>query len=136
MPHAIHHKGATMNRRAMTTILPTIACLLSALAAVPAQADMKLSMHMSMSGPQMPQMQNMPPQARAMMDRMMQTTTYMSGKRARVDTAMMSIITDPPADKMIMINNFARTYSVTKLDAAKASKMMAGSGPGRMGANG
>lgn len=103
--------------------------LLSGLAMSSAHADVKLKMHMTMDSPMM---KNMPPQAKAMMDKFMNMTEYFAAKKTRVDSYMINMITDMSAEKMFMINNNAKKYSVTKLDAAKMKAMMSGNG-GPMG---
>jgi hypothetical protein len=77
-------------------------------------------------------MANIPPQYRAMVDRMMTTTMYSNGKKSRVDTSMMTIINDVPGDKTIMINQTQHTYFVDKYDPTGAASRAPGRSPNTM----
>lgn len=97
------------------------ASCLGVIAISPARADMTVTWHMTMDSPMM---KNMPDQTRSMMDTMMNpmTITY-SGKFSRTDTPIVSIIIDRTAQKMITINKFGKTYSVSPLDPNKGPNM-------------
>jgi hypothetical protein len=110
-------------------VLVSTAGLLGVLAAAPAHADLKVTWHMTMDSPMM---KNMPPQAKAMVDNMMNPMTiYSSGKKTRTDTPMMGFIIDTANDKSIMVNKFAKTYYVSKFDPNKSQMPIPGGGPMR-----
>src|SRR3569833_2155709 len=101
--------------------------LFGIIAAGPAHADIKVTWHMTMDGPQF---KNMPEQSRAMIESFTNPMTISSdGKRTRTDTPMVSTIVDTPNKKMIKIMQMMKTYSVTPLDAAGHHAMP---GPGGM----
>ena len=111
----------------LVKILATMASLfvLGVAVVAPASADVTLKMHMSMDNPMM---RNMTPEMKTMMDKYMNMTEYYGLKKVRVDSFMVSIITDLSAKQMIMANNMNRKYAVTPLDEAKVKAMMNGNG--------
>ena len=66
----------------------------------------------------------LPAATQAQIDKMSDSTTYMSGHKMRVDTVMMSFISDPDTGKMWSLNNTAHTYSVTAVDPAQIKQMV------------
>lgn len=90
-----------------------------------AQADVTMTTHMTIHSPMMDKMAaSQPKSQRDAMESMMNSTTYMSGKRSRVENAMTTMIIDGAASKMIMINPVQHTYTVMPFDAKAMSARM------------
>ncbi|MEO7902294.1 MAG: DUF4412 domain-containing protein [Capsulimonas sp.] len=94
------------------------------LIAGPGRADVTMVAHTHMD---MPSMRGgaSTPAMQAQIDKMSNTTTYISGHKVRTDTAIMSMIVDQDAGKMWFLNNTAHTYTVTTFSPADAKKMAA-----------
>ncbi|HEX5324121.1 MAG TPA: DUF4412 domain-containing protein [Capsulimonadaceae bacterium] len=95
------------------------------LAATPARADLTFLIHMDI---QSPMFQNMPADARAQMNSLMQMTMFLNGQKMRVNTAVVSVLVDQQAKTLTMINDKAKSYSVSPYDPIVAQQMMQGPG--------
>ncbi len=101
-----------------------LAGLLAAITAVPAHADLKITMKMKVQSAQMTKMMQAHPEQRAMMDKMLNrpTTVYTSGSKSYVNSPMMGkTITDAATRKMMMLNDSMHTYMVIPIPASGSS---------------
>lgn len=91
-----------------------------------AQADLTVITHMSMSGAVM---KNLPAAAQANInDVMSESTTFVSGKKYRVTTALLSIIVDHDKNQVILLNDTHKTYTIVPLDPNAANRFATGGG--------
>lgn len=98
-----------------------------AMAVPAARADVTLTMQSTINSPMLDKArEHMTPQQEDAIDSMLRNTMYMSGKRYRMDMAMMSFIVDAGAKQMTLLNPNQRTYAVTPINP-DAMKMMMGS---------
>ncbi|MGO8672521.1 MAG: DUF4412 domain-containing protein [Capsulimonadaceae bacterium] len=98
-----------------------------AVAVSPAAADVTLTSHMTLDSPQMrAAMAKIPEQYRSQVSQFTDQayTIAVSGKKSRMDTPMMSTITDRDNDKIIELYASTKTYYVSKFDPATASQML------------
>lgn len=126
---------------------PTVAaalCLSAALTTA-ARADLKVVSSTTINSPQMAaQMKTMPPEQRAMMQRMglggtTVVTMYFRGQKSRTDTQAVSILTDAAAKTMTVVDRTARTYSTRPYNPAQTAQQAGGAtasvkdaGPGKV----
>ena len=68
------------------------------------------------------------------MDAMMQSKTYMSGKRYRVESSIMTMIVDAGTKQMTMLNDKQRTYVVMPIGPNMMKGMLGGAGAAMAGA--
>src|SRR5579862_4322763 len=106
-------------------------CLLYVFAPAKARADLTIITRMSMSSPVM---NNLPAAARAdINDMMSESQTYVSGKKYRVTTPILSILVDRDKNQLILIDDSRRIYTISPFDPASASRYAPNGGG--MGAN-
>jgi hypothetical protein len=106
-------------------------CALSA-SSISAQADVTVTMHMSMDAPFMHANGGAAaPQVSAMMDKLGGSTIYMSGHKMRYDSALISVISDMAAHKMWMVNPNTHQYAEMPFNSSQMmpQNSMAGSMP-------
>jgi len=99
-----------------------------------ARADVTVTTHMTMHNPMMDKM--MAGQSKQQADAinsMMNTTTYISGKRYRVENPMMTMIMDGNSKQMIMVSPAQHTYSIMALTPQMLKGMTGGPGAGMQG---
>jgi hypothetical protein len=97
------------------------------LAAAAAQADLTVQQQTTINIPAMKQMVQSHPGAQAGMTQ--RSTFYFSGKRSRVDSAMISIITDGGSGKMYMLSPAMHTYQERPFNAAQLAQQARAVGP-------
>jgi hypothetical protein len=94
-----------------------------------ARADVTMTTRMTMDSPMMDQARSrMGPNQVAAINNMMRSMTYMSGKRYRVDSAIMSVIVDAGTKQMTMLNDTQHTYFVIPINPGALKGMMGGAG--------
>lgn len=111
------------------------AALLCLAAAQGARADVTLTMKTSVKSAMLDRAKaNMTDQQAAAMDAMLKSTMYLSGKRSRTDTAMMSIIVDAGTKQMTMLSPTRHSYFTMPMNPGMMKQMMGGAGlPGTGG---
>jgi hypothetical protein len=102
--------------------ITAVLCLASATAS---RADVTLTMKMTMHSAMLDQAKaKMTEDQAAAMEKMLQSTLYLSGKRSRTDTAMMSIIVDAGTKQMTMMNPTQHRYYTMPMNPAMLKQAM------------
>ena len=113
-------------------LMAVLVCSTLGAATTPAaQADVTLKMRTTVNSPMLDKAKaNMSAaQAAAVatsVDSMTRSTLYLSGKRYRMDNAMMSMIMDAGTKQMTMLNPAKHTYYTTPMDQNAMKSMMGG----------
>jgi hypothetical protein len=114
-PPSISQPGPTVND--LTPTVPT--------APNPVISDITTVTHTTMDIPSMHTGNSQKDaQMQSIMDKFSYSTTYMSGHKMRVESAMFTIISDMDAGKMWMLNPTKQTYTVTTYTPEQMKTMM------------